>query len=88
MRSSPQRSFALASWRSNTTMFNSPPHYCTLCRTYVELDQSQPECAREYGCTLDACPLKASFCGQPPSSSIAGPVQEPASIIAPKPDVE
>jgi hypothetical protein len=37
-------------------MFNSPLHYCALCKQYVELDQSVQECALRHGCKVDACP--------------------------------
>jgi hypothetical protein len=43
-------------------MFDSPMEYCTICRQMVTLDQSQDECAREYGCRLDTvCPLLSYF---------------------------
>lgn len=43
-------------------MFNSPLHYCPVCRQYVALDQSQRECAREHGCLpQQACPLAHLF---------------------------
>ena len=39
-------------------MFNSPLHYCPVCRQFVALDQSRRECAREHGCLpQQPCPL-------------------------------
>jgi len=43
-------------------MFNSPLEYCTVCRVYVALDQSQFECARVHNCSPDQpCPLVHLF---------------------------
>ena len=39
-------------------MFNSPLHYCALCKQYVELDQMAKECALQHGCKVDACPCE------------------------------
>jgi len=42
-------------------MFNSPLHYCTLCKQYVELDQTQQQCALQHGCKIDPCPVTHLF---------------------------
>jgi len=43
-------------------MFNSPLEYCTVCRMYVALDQSQRECGAEHGCApQQPCPLAYLF---------------------------
>ena len=43
-------------------MFNSPLHYCPMCRQYVALDQSQRECAHEHACSpQQPCPLAHLF---------------------------
>jgi hypothetical protein len=43
-------------------MFNSPLEYCTVCRMYVALDQTQRECAAEHDCTpQQPCPLAHLF---------------------------
>ncbi len=41
-------------------MFDSPLHFCEACRSYVALDRSQGECAREHGCS-PPCPLVRFF---------------------------
>jgi hypothetical protein len=66
-------------------MFNSPLHYCTLCREYVELDQSQADCAREHGCTSEACPLKAYFLDEQPSRPNVDAGREPPTPAPPEP---
>lgn len=43
-------------------MFDSPFEYCTTCGQYVLLDQTQMQCAREYGCATP-CPLQQFFTG-------------------------
>lgn len=48
-------------------MFNSPLHYCTLCKQYVALDQSVEECAREHGCKIESCSYPDLF--SPPAST-------------------
>ncbi|HWQ40376.1 MAG TPA: hypothetical protein VNM24_17490 [Burkholderiales bacterium] len=58
-------------------MFDSPLHYCPVCRQYVALDQSQPECAREHGCSpRQPCPLAHLF--RAPDSAQA-PLRESAA---------
>ena len=49
-------------------MYNSPLEHCSVCNTYVALDQLQDECAREYGCgrTRDTCPLASHLVGSEP----------------------
>lgn len=42
-------------------MYNSPLQYCSECRQYVELDQTQAECARLHGCRIERCPLTQLF---------------------------
>jgi hypothetical protein len=42
-------------------MFNSPLHYCPLCKQYVELDQTQQECALQHGCKVEPCPFTNLF---------------------------
>jgi hypothetical protein len=45
-------------------MFDSPFEYCTVCRKYVVLDQTQRECAREHRCgDVVNCPLRRCFSG-------------------------
>ena len=45
-------------------MFDSPFEFCSVCRQYVLLDQTQPQCAYEHGCsTRTACPLAKYFTG-------------------------
>ena len=57
-------------------MFNSPLQFCALCKQYVELDQTQAECAAKHGCVGEACPLAKQF--TPPASS-AEPAPPPVS---------
>ena len=45
-------------------MFDSPFEFCSICRGYVLLDQTQRECAREHRCAdAAACPLRRIFTG-------------------------
>jgi hypothetical protein len=45
-------------------MFDSPIDRCPVCGEMVLLDQTQVECAREHGCSLEIpCPLQACFTG-------------------------
>jgi hypothetical protein len=45
-------------------MFDSPFEFCTACRDYVLLDQTQRQCARAHGCADPAkCPLHRYFTG-------------------------
>lgn len=45
-------------------MLDSPFEFCTACRQYVLLDQTQRQCAREHGCAEPAkCPLRRYFTG-------------------------
>lgn len=56
-------------------MFNSPLHFCPVCKQHVALDQSKRECATEHGCEAQ-CPLAHVFSGQDPAAApgIAGDV--------------
>ena len=45
-------------------MFNSPIEYCPHCRQYVALDQTQQQCAAEYQCQIELCPLHKYFTGE------------------------
>jgi hypothetical protein len=65
-------------------MFNSPLQYCAKCKQYVELDQTQEECAAVHGCAGEDCPLLKMF--RPPAPMDEGKpaiAAEPAN--APKP---
>jgi hypothetical protein len=43
-------------------MFDSPFEFCSFCRQYVLLDQTQPQCAREHACDGKvSCPLARYF---------------------------
>ena len=45
-------------------MYDSPFEFCRVCRQYVLLDQTQPQCAREHECDgTFACPLARYFSG-------------------------
>ena len=45
-------------------MFDSPFEFCSVCRQYVLLDQTEPQCAREHACNgKAACPLAKYFIG-------------------------
>ena len=45
-------------------MFDSPFEFCSVCRQYVLLDQTEPQCAREHACLGNvACPLAKYFTG-------------------------
>ncbi len=45
-------------------MFDSPFAYCTRAHSYVLLDQTHRECAREHRCErLPRCPLRELFTG-------------------------
>ena len=45
-------------------MFDSPFDFCTVCKAYVLLDQTQRECAREHACAkVRHCPLDRFFTG-------------------------
>jgi hypothetical protein len=45
-------------------MFDSPFEFCSACRQYVLLDQTQPQCAHEHGCSArTTCPLAKYFTG-------------------------
>ena len=48
-------------------MFNSPLHYCKVCKQYVALDQSAKECAQEHGCQPEVCPYADLF--RPPPAA-------------------
>jgi hypothetical protein len=63
-------------------MFNSPLHYCALCKQYVELDQSAQECALQHGCKVDACPFTHLF--KPATSTSDEKAATPAAT--PEPD--
>ncbi|MGZ5092294.1 MAG: hypothetical protein ACXWCY_08150 [Burkholderiales bacterium] len=42
-------------------MFDSPFEICEVCKQYVLVDQTHPECAREHDCHVAQCPLKRFF---------------------------
>jgi hypothetical protein len=45
-------------------MFDSPFEFCSVCRQYVLLDQTEPQCVREHRCNGNvACPLARYFTG-------------------------
>lgn len=44
-------------------MFDSPIELCQVCGEWVLTDQTQTECAREHGCTIERCPLERCFTG-------------------------
>ena len=45
-------------------MFDTPFEFCSVCRQYVLLDQTEPQCAREHACNGNvACPLAKYFTG-------------------------
>jgi hypothetical protein len=45
-------------------MFDSPFEYCPVCRTYVLLDQTPRQCAREHSCAATMnCSLRRFFTG-------------------------
>jgi hypothetical protein len=45
-------------------MFDSPFEFCSVCRQYVLLDQTQVQCSHEHGCGGSvACPLARYFTG-------------------------
>jgi hypothetical protein len=54
-------------------MFNSPLHYCTKCKQYVELDQTKEQCAAMHGCDGRDCPLEGVFRPAAPASVPASP---------------
>lgn len=44
--------------------FDSPIERCSVCKSYVLMDQTQEECAREHQCGRGTdCPLKRYFEG-------------------------
>jgi hypothetical protein len=48
-------------------MFNSPLHYCKVCKQHVALDQSVEACASEHGCKVQSCPHADLFCPPAPT---------------------
>ena len=56
-------------------MFNSPMHYCKVCKQYVALDRSAEECAREHGCNVQSCPSADLFCEPAPAEEGKQPKQ-------------
>lgn len=42
-------------------MFDSPLHFCPVCRVYVDLDQTREECATRQHCGGQHCPLEPFF---------------------------
>lgn len=46
-------------------VFDSPFEFCPVCKSYVLLDQTRLECAREQKCSIPEaeCPLKKVFAG-------------------------
>jgi hypothetical protein len=59
-------------------MFNSPLQYCVKCTQYVELDQTEEECAALRECGGVNCPLLKMF--RPPAPSSDG---KPALTVEP-----
>ena len=59
-------------------MFKSPLQICPVCKQYVQLDQTQAECAAKHGCHTDECPLANEFAPPAPSAEPA-PAPAPAS---------
>jgi len=59
-------------------MFNSPLHYCPSCKQYVELDQTQQECALQHGCKVDPCPFTHLFKADAQASQKTSGTQTPA----------
>lgn len=55
-------------------MFNSPLGHCVPTADYVELDQTQEDCAKQHRCHKSTtCPLSSCFCdpgAKPPDTSI------------------
>jgi hypothetical protein len=41
--------------------FDSPFERCSVCNSYVVLDQTQRECAEEHQCVSERCPLMSFF---------------------------
>ncbi len=67
-------------------MFNSPLEYCTVCRMYVALDQSQGECAAEHGCSpQQPCPLTHLFPGRGRGAVPERSADAPASMTKTEP---
>jgi hypothetical protein len=51
-------------WKRGCPMFDSPFEFCSVCRQYVLLDQTQVQCSHEHGCGGSvACPLARYFTG-------------------------
>jgi|KBSSwiStaDraftv2_1062776.scaffolds.fasta_scaffold465471_2 hypothetical protein len=48
-------------------MFNSPLHYCKVCKQYVALDRPAEECASEHACSAQSCPSADLFCRPAPT---------------------
>jgi len=48
-------------------MYDSPTDWCPIARAYVELDESQAECAAQQHCAAGECPLARYFF--PPEAS-------------------
>ena len=48
-------------------MYDSPTDWCPIVRVYVELDESQAECAVQQHCVAAECPLARYFF--PPEAS-------------------
>ena len=63
-------------------MFNSPLQYCTVCKQYVELDQSVEECAGRHGCEPASCPLARLF-APPVAAAEDSAAQSPAAPVKP-----
>jgi hypothetical protein len=66
-------------------MFNSPLHYCPVCREYVPLDQSRRECAREHGCMPEACPLAHLFSAPETAVSALSETPDATPVSGPEP---
>jgi hypothetical protein len=53
--------------REEESMFNSPLHYCKVCKQYVALDRPVEECASDHACKAQSCPSADLFCEPAPT---------------------
>ena len=66
-------------------MFDSPFEYCPVCRTYVLLDQTDRQCAREHSCAaMMKCPLRRFFTGMEFRKDLETQEKEEGTAISPK----
>lgn len=67
-------------------MFDSPFEFCSVCRQYVLLDQTQRQCAREHDCSEAArCPLRRCFTGIEFGAGRIAPAPGPPRRLRPAP---